>query len=429
MPDTAWMPALTVLGVAAAAGGVLAWRTRGGTGLPSPQRTARTDRAADKAAAYAMLREHHAARSGWPDADAWSAELDRLERAAAIALRDLETARDAVPTDEGPPPASRPGNPWRGMAWTVATCGFLAGLGWWVQEAATPRAEGQSVTGGQAPGGPDLAALEAQVAAHPNDLDAKNRLGHAYLSAERAMDAFKLAEDVAKVRNDDPEARTHQAIVLLGMGDASTAGRVLDRVLAQTPVMPEALGWRGAIHYQLGEYAEAAARWQAATDADPSLRDQLAPLIAAAKDPATPARRAAEAAAARAAATGPSASPDGAHPSTAEAVADPRDVVGTIDAPTGALRPGDLLFLSARPQGVTSGPPTWVQRLQPTAFPLSFRIGPAHAMLGGDPPAKLVLTARIDRDGDPTTKGPDDLEGRSGVVAPGAADVRITLAR
>jgi tetratricopeptide (TPR) repeat protein len=429
MSDTAWMPALTVLGVAAAAGGALAWRTRGGTGLPSAARAERTDRATEKDAAYALLREHHAARAGWADPEAWDAELGRLERGAAIALRDLETARDAVPTDEAPAPTPRPGSGWRGVAWTVATCGFLAGLGWWVQEAATPRAEGQSVTGGQASAGPDLSALEADVAAHPDDVAAKNRLGHAYLSAERAMDAFKLAEDVAKLRNDDPEARTHQAVVLLGMGDVVTAGRVLDRVLAQAPAMPEALGWRGAIHYQIGEYAQAATRWQAAVDADPSLRDQLAPLIAAAKDPATPARRAAEAAAAQAAATGPSASPDGAHPTTTDATPDPRDVVGTIEAPDGALRPGDLLFLSARPEGVTSGPPTWVQRLQPTAFPVSFRIGPANAMLGGDPPAKVVLTARIDRDGNPTSKGPDDLEGRSGPVAPGAADVRITLGR
>jgi hypothetical protein len=108
----------------------------------------------------------------------------------------------------------------------------------------------------------------------------------------------------------------------------------------------------------------------------------------------------------------------------------PSDVNGTlrIDASVAArAKPGDTLFLSARPPGVDRGPPTWVEKLAVGTFPMTFTIGPANAMLGGDPPPALVLTARIDADGNAMTHSPDDIEGKSATLAPGAKDVVVTL--
>lgn len=412
MSETDWTPALVVLGVAGVAGVALALRGRGDRSLGQEGDARHSELLREKESLYGLLREHHAARATAVDATAWAQELSHLERDAARVLRDLDQLER--PATQSTPTSRRPG--WSSLAWGLGSALLLGGIGWWVQESATVRGEGESLTGGTAASSDTdraLAALEQAVEANPNDVTARNRLGHAYLSIERPMDAFKQAEAVAKLVNDDPEARTHQAVVLLTMGDVDTAGKVLDKVLTTAPGFAEALGWRGAIHYQLGEYPQAVTRWESAVAADAGLRPTLAPLIAAAKDPSTIQRGAATAQAEATPAAGAAPSPE--------------DVTGSLTA-SGAPAPGATLFLFARPEGVTSGPPTWVKRLPVTTFPLDFRIGPADAMLGGAAPAGVVLTARVDADGNPSTKGAGDLEGQSTVVKPGATGVSIALA-
>ncbi len=115
--------------------------------------------------------------------------------------------------------------------------------------------------------------------------------------------------------------------------------------------------------------------------------------------------------------------------STAPAHAAPEDIAGTLTVEAGSPVDGAALFLSARPEGATRGPPTWVKKLPVTTFPLPFTLGPADAMLGGPTPASLVVTARLDRDGDAATKGADDLVATSAPLAPGAQGVTLTLAR
>ncbi len=432
MSDTNWVPAVTVMGVALAGGAVLAWRSRAGRALPSAARTQLDDLDRQKEAAYALLREHHAARARW-EASPWERELDKLERAAAEVLRARDLAANDVPAEVGAPLAPRPRSTARTLAWGLGAAGFLGGLGWWVQDMATVRQEGQSMTGGSATSEADvqaskaLAALEAAVKANPTDLDAKNRLGHAFLGTNRMKESYALAEEVVAVDNDNAEARTHQAVFLYSMGDLATAGKVLDRVLGVHPTHAETLGWRGIVFYEQGAFEDAATRWEAAIAADPTTTPVLRPMIDKARDPATAAefKAAQEAAANAPAGTGTAGAPEAT--AANDATPSPLDVTGTIRGEASALRPGDTLFLFARPEGVTKGPPIWVERISVTTLPLDFRIGPANAMLGGDPPAKLVLTARIDRDGNPTTHGPDDLEGASGVIAPGAKDVVLEL--
>ena len=436
MSDTNWVPAVTVMGVALAGGALLAWKSRVGRALPSASRTHLDDLERQKDAAYALLREHHAARPRW-EAGPWERELDKLERAAAEVLRARDLAANEVPANAVAVPPPRPRSTARTLAWGLGAAAFLGGLGWWVQDVATVRQEGQSLTGGSggmsaedAQAAKALAALEAAVKANPSDLAAKNRLGHALLGSERMKDAYALAEEVVAVDNDNAEARTHQAVFLYSMGDLATAGKVLERVLAVHPTHPETLGWRGIVFYEQGAFEEAALRWEAAIAADPTTTPMLRPLIDKARDPAT---AAAYAAAQEAAANAPpAASATGAADAAAGAetgAPSPLDVTGSIRGDAGAVREGDTIFLFARSEGVTKGPPTWVQRIRVTTLPLDFRIGPANAMLGGDPPAKMVLTARIDRDGNPTTRGPDDLEGASGVIAPGATGVVLALKR
>jgi hypothetical protein len=101
---------------------------------------------------------------------------------------------------------------------------------------------------------------------------------------------------------------------------------------------------------------------------------------------------------------------------------------GTISLGQGVSAPGSgVLFVVARP--AAGGPPLAAKRLSVGPFPLSFEIGPADVMMSGLPfSGEVILTARVDRDGDPLTRGPDDLT--ASLAAPvqvGASGVELIL--
>jgi hypothetical protein len=105
-------------------------------------------------------------------------------------------------------------------------------------------------------------------------------------------------------------------------------------------------------------------------------------------------------------------------------------VAGTIELANGlAARtsPDDVVFVIAREPGA-AGPPVAVARLGGNGYPMPFRLDDSNLMLRDAWPARLEIEVRVDKDGDPMTRGPDDLDGRAAEpVAPGAAGVRIRL--
>ena len=90
---------------------------------------------------------------------------------------------------------------------------------------------------------------------------------------------------------------------------------------------------------------------------------------------------------------------------------------------------GGVLFVIARPPG--GGPPLAVKRLPVGPFPQAFQVGPADVMLKGRPfKGPILLSARIDRDGDPLTHEPDDLVGEAAApLEPGAKGAELVLRR
>jgi len=86
-----------------------------------------------------------------------------------------------------------------------------------------------------------------------------------------------------------------------------------------------------------------------------------------------------------------------------------------------------VLFIIARRGG---GPPLAVKRVPNPHFPLPFTIGPDDRMIQTMPFAgPIALSARIDSDGNATSRSPGDVMGaaRGGPVAPGATGVVILL--
>jgi len=86
-----------------------------------------------------------------------------------------------------------------------------------------------------------------------------------------------------------------------------------------------------------------------------------------------------------------------------------------------------VLFLIAR-RG-DSGPPTAVKRIPSPTFPFSFELGPGDRMIQAMPwSGPLGLSARVDSDGNATTRSAGDLQGKgAGPVNPGDEGVTVVL--
>lgn len=87
-----------------------------------------------------------------------------------------------------------------------------------------------------------------------------------------------------------------------------------------------------------------------------------------------------------------------------------------------------VLFLVARIAGREGGPPLAVQRHAAPRFPLDFVISEADSMVPNTPlVGDLIITARIDQDGNAMTSTPGDLLGQAGPASAGDTGVVIVL--
>ena len=121
-------------------------------------------------------------------------------------------------------------------------------------------------------------------------------------------------------------------------------------------------------------------------------------------------------------------------PSRAEAAGAPEGeaITGTIEVSpelAGQVKPDAVLYLMARAAGVQGGPPLAVLRIGSPKFPVSFELGPENVMMQGTPFAgQMLVTARLDGDGNAMSREPDDLVGAlSGPIFPGSRGVRLVL--
>jgi|TARA_B100001079_G_scaffold60967_1_gene51674 hypothetical protein len=113
-----------------------------------------------------------------------------------------------------------------------------------------------------------------------------------------------------------------------------------------------------------------------------------------------------------------------------EKASDPtRSISGTIEfeeSIASKIPENGTLFLIARPEGVTGGPPMAARKHSLIQFPFEFKIGQENVMMEGNSfEGKIKITARWDLDGQPKAS-PDDVEG-SVIVPAGSTEVKIVL--
>ncbi len=102
--------------------------------------------------------------------------------------------------------------------------------------------------------------------------------------------------------------------------------------------------------------------------------------------------------------------------------------LAVADAVKAKVASGDVIFLVARQDdGSDKGPILGVKRLTAGAWPQSFELDGRDAMSPGTKFAgKVLLTARVDKDGDAITKNPGDVVGVAHLEVP-AKGFTLTL--
>jgi cytochrome c-type biogenesis protein CcmH len=221
------------------------------------------------------------------------------------------------------------------------------------------------------------------------------------------MGVWDQASQVLERDPGNPRALSYQAFVRLAMGQAEAAVQLLTSAVGRNPDLMEAYAFLALAYMRTGRVKDAELTIAKAAKRFPDRAADLQRLFAEMQKQ--------EAALAQA---GPRASSG-------------RRVAGTVDIDPSirdAITPGAVLFVFARKAGSAEGPPAAAKRL-PATFPMAFELSEADSMMGQPFPDALLIEARLDSDGDPTTRSPTDPKARLDRVKAGQTDLRLVLQR
>jgi tetratricopeptide (TPR) repeat protein len=275
--ESHWIPGIVVLSLGVIAGALYLLFGRKRPAVAPADRDADAQRRVESL--LAQLREHQAEKHQM-DPAAWQQEHDRLERAAADAMR----ARDEGAKGPEKAAAGRKGAPVPapeapsgffgrhpqlvGAAWGAGVVVFFGALGLWLSQEQKPRAEGETATGTVGRGGPAAPGAEAQ----DRDFQAaltqvrENPAGDLALTGEVIRELisrsdFQQAQEInERALGADPfrtELRVHRAFLKVVQGQREAGMAELGRLADLYPDGSSALIFRGMIHMQAQEPREA----------------------------------------------------------------------------------------------------------------------------------------------------------------------------
>jgi tetratricopeptide (TPR) repeat protein len=255
---------------------------------------------------------------------------------------------------------------------------------------------------------PSLAALEARVKSNPDDLALRLELTHAYLNTENLMGVFDQTEYILKKNPNDAQAQTYQALVRMAMGQRDDALKLLKSATKNDPSLLDAWVTLAWYYMQVGKKSEARAAIDEGLKRHPDEQARLEAVWQQMQAPQNPA-----------------ATPAASMPNT-PAASSGDGISITLNLGSGNANGNGVLFVIARAEGVTAGPPVAVKRIAAATFPMTIDLGAADSMMGQAFPPKVRIEARLDADGNAMTKDPNDPAAVQDGVAVGSK-VSLTL--
>jgi cytochrome c-type biogenesis protein CcmH len=230
----------------------------------------------------------------------------------------------------------------------------------------------------------------------------------------KAIDAFKKT---LAAEPNNPEAHAYMGFILIQAGHGDGALMAFDKALSIAPNFPMALWGRGMVLYRdKKDYAGAREIFERLLHLVPpgEERNEVAKVLAEIPSGAGPKSPPS--------APAPSAAPPSAAQISGKIAIDPK-LKASVD-------PNAALFIIARPAGGAGGPPLAVRKIDKPTFPLNYTLGQENVMMQGTPfTGKINLSVRLDKDGNPTTRGAGDMTGdyKKNPVEIGTNNADITI--
>jgi len=290
-----------------------------------------------------------------------------LELEAAGVLRKLDNlgVEARIPARQAGETAATTQSAVKGFLWGAGSVAVVAAIFFFVMQSSKPKEETASPA---SPADP-LAALERSVQRNPDNLVLRDDLAKAYLDRDNLNGVAEQAQYVLQRSPNDARALTYQALVHIAARQPEAAAAMLQRATQSDPNLVDA--WVGIawLNAQTGDIPRAQAAIDEAKRRHPEMSARLDELMAHLRG-----------------------APEAIH----------------ITLNTSVPNPKGVIFVIARAEGVTSGPPVAVKRIPISAFPMTIDLSSADSMMGQQLPAKMRIEARIDSDGDPLTRDPSD---------------------
>ena len=344
----------------------------------------------------------------------YASQRQEVEGKAAAVIQQLERLSDepAAATKAAPTPAAA-GSRAQLRKWQLVAGGaflllFGLALGVLLTQSLKPRASEQDSITGDFLTGTSSANSDVRAAL------AEGRSAFDKQDYPKAIEAFKkaLAADP-----NQPEAHAYMGFILVQAGHGDGALLAFDKALAQAPNFPMALWGKAMVLYQeKKDFAGARTLLERLMSMMPPGEERNEVVKALAEIPTA-------GGAPQQTAAGPAAATNPAGQSISGKISVDAKLKDKVD-------PQAALFIIARPAGGPAGPPLAVKKIDKPTFPLSYTLSQDNVMMQGRPfSGKINITARLDKDGNPTTRTPGDLTGeyKQNPAEVGAKNVDIVL--
>jgi cytochrome c-type biogenesis protein CcmH len=280
------------------------------------------------------------------------------------------------------------------------------------------------------------AALEAKLAANPNDAEGWRMLGRTYLVSgepQKAASAYERAQSLSAVKDPDLQLDLAEALVLGGdPAQQPRARQIVAETLATDPSSQKALWYQGVMAARAGDTATAKTSWLRLVEQNPpaEIREVIVNQLRELGVEVPAASGATPAVAAMGGMGGPGPMAGAGGGQVAPVGRTVRVSVKVDPALAARIQPGLPLFVSAREPGIP-GPPIAALRLTTDALPVEVVLSDANTMIEGrdlSSVGDVEIVARVAVGGDVAVRS-GDLLGSAVQKKGGGEGVEIVIAR